>query len=179
MASKQENKQGGKKEQKKSETKATKETKAEEKNENFQYIVRIAGKDLDGERSIELALADLKGIGQRLAQIITRRLEIDGKKKIGDLPEEETEKIREYVESKSYEGVPVWAMNHRNEVVSGDDFNLVSNDLDIMIQDDINYMKKMKSYRGMRHEMGKKVRGQRTRSNGRKGLTVGVQRKKE
>jgi small subunit ribosomal protein S13 len=83
------------------------------------------------------------------------------------------------VESKEYEGVPVWAKNHRREAGNGEDLNLVSNDLDIIIQDDINLMKKMKSYRGIRHENGKKVRGQRTRSNGRRGLTVGVQRKKE
>ena len=170
MASKQDNKQDNKKQEPK---------KQDAKKENFQYIVRIAGKDLDGERSVELALSDLKGIGPRLAQIITRKLNINGKTKIGELPEEETDRIRDYVESKEYEGVPVWAKNHRRDAVNGEDLNLVSNDLDIIIQDDINLMKKMKSYRGIRHELGKKVRGQRTRSNGRRGLTVGVQRKKQ
>jgi small subunit ribosomal protein S13 len=45
--------------------------------------------------------------------------------------------------------------------------------------DDVNRMRKMRSYRGIRHETGQKVRGQRTKSTGRTGTTVGVKRKKE
>ena len=150
-----------------------------EKNEDFQYIVRIGSKDLDGERTVRLALADLKGVGDRLSQIIVGKLGVPADKKIGELKEEDIDRIRDFVESRDYEGIPSWALNHRRELVTGDDINLVSNDLDQIIQDDINLMKKVKMYRGVRHERGKKVRGQRTRSNGRKGLTVGVQRKKE
>ncbi len=89
------------------------------------------------------------------------------------------DRLREYVESKEYEGMPVWALNHRKEIVTGLDLNLVSNDLEVQVNDDINLMKKMRSYKGIRHEQGKKVRGQRTRSNGRKGLAIGVIRKKD
>ncbi len=154
------------------------ETKRE-KREDFQYIVRIANRDLDGERTVQLALADLKGIGIRLSHMIIKELGLPGKKKIGELSEKELDGLREYIDTKQYGGVPNWAFNHRGEMVSGDDLNLVSNDLDIQINDDINAMKKVKSYRGVRHEKGKKVRGQRTRSNGRHGLTMGVSRKKE
>ncbi len=170
----------------KKETKEKKDTKKEtkkdvpkEKNEDFQYIVRIGSKDLDGERTVRVALADLKGVGDRLSQIIVGKLGVPADKKIGELKEEDIDRIRDFVESKDYEGIPSWALNHRRELVTGDDINVVSNDLDQIIQDDINLMKKVKMYRGVRHERGKKVRGQRTRSNGRKGLTVGVQRKKE
>ena len=150
-----------------------------EKREDFQYIVRVANRDLDGERTVQLALADLKGIGIRLSHMIIKKLGLPAHKKIGELSEKELDGLREYIDSKQYEGIPGWAFNHRGEMVSGDDLNLVSNDLDIQINDDINAMKKVKSYRGVRHEKGKKVRGQRTRSNGRHGLTMGVQRKKE
>ena len=44
--------------------------------------------------------------------------------------------------------------------------------------DDVNRMKKVKSYKGIRHSTGHKVRGQRTYSNGRKGLALGVSRRK-
>ncbi len=154
------------------------ETKRDKK-EDFQYIVRIAGRDLDGERTVQLALADLKGIGIRLSTMIIKELNLPAKKKIGEMSEKEIDGIREYIDTKQYKGIPYWAFNHRGETVSGDDLNLVSNDLDIQINDDINAMKKVKSYRGVRHEKGKKVRGQRTRSNGRHGLTMGVSRKKE
>jgi len=42
--------------------------------------------------------------------------------------------------------------------------------------EDINLMKKVRSYKGVRHDRGLRVRGQRSRSTGRKGKTVGVSR---
>lgn len=154
------------------------EEKREEK-EDFLYIVRVANRDLKGERKVTLALSDIEGIGMRLARIITKLLDIPGDSRIGDLKEDQIEKLREFVERKEYEELPEWVLNHRNEVVTGKDLNLVTNDLMMQIQDDINYMKKMKSYKGVRHETHHKVRGQRTRSNGRKGLSIGVTRKRE
>lgn len=150
-----------------------------DKKEDFQYIVRVANKDLDGERTVQLALADLKGIGNRLSEMIIRKLGLPRHTKIGELKEEQLDQLRDYIDTKQYEGIPVWAYNHRDEMVTGEDLNLVTNDLDLQINDDINAMKKVKSYKGVRHEKGKKVRGQRTRSNGRRGLTVGVQRKRD
>lgn len=155
------------------------EKKVAQKKEDFLYIVRIGGKDLDGERNVKNALADLKGIGDRLSMIIIKKLGLDPTKKIGEMKEPEIEKIREYVESKDYEGLPDWVLNHRNEIISGEDLNLISNDLTIQLQEDLNFMKKMKSYKGVRHETGHKVRGQRTKANGRHGLAIGVIKKKE
>ncbi len=147
--------------------------------ENFQYIVRIANKDIRGERRIQLALADIKGIGIRQAKILVNRFQIDQNKRIGELSEDEILKIKEYVENKEYSNMPLWLLNHRNDVTTGKNFNLLSNDLVLQINDDINLMKKMRSYRGIRHEHGHKVRGQKTRSNGRRGLSMGVVRKRE
>ncbi len=147
--------------------------------ENFQYIVRIANKDIRGERKIPLALADIKGIGIRQAKILVNRFQIDQNKRIGELSEDEILKIKEYVENKEYSNMPLWLLNHRNDVTTGKNFNLLSNDLVLQINDDINLMKKMRSYRGIRHEHGHKVRGQKTRSNGRRGLSMGVVRKRE
>ncbi len=167
-------------EKKKSSGKGKEESKQQEaEDKDFLYIVRIANKDLNGERKVRLALADVKGIGDRLAGVIVQELGLPAKKRLGDLSEDQIEKLRNYVESKEYEDLPDWMMNHRNEVFTGGDFNLVTNDLEMQIQDDINFMKKMRSYKGLRHDKGKTVRGQRTRSNGRRGLSVGVIRKKE
>ena len=156
------------------------ETMAEkDKKEDFQYIVRIASKDLNGEKNVVLAMSDLKGIGIRLSETIIKKLQIDQNKKMGELSEEEIQEIRDFVESQEYEDVPAWMLNNRFDPITGKNMNLVTNDLDMQMQDNINAMKKMRSYRGIRHEGRHKVRGQRTRSNGRKGLSVGVQRKKE
>jgi small subunit ribosomal protein S13 len=148
-------------------------------NENFQYIVRIANKDIRGERKMDLGLSDINGIGERLSNILIKKLNLDRNRQIGDLTEDEVLEIRKYVENKEYEGMPVWLLNHRKDVATGKNFNLLSNDLNLKINDDINLMKKMRSYRGLRHEQGHKVRGQKTRSNGRHGLSMGVIRKRQ
>ncbi len=147
--------------------------------ENFQYIVRIANKDIKGERKLNLALADVNGIGDRLATILIKKFNLDKNRQIGELSEDEVLEIRKYVENKEYESMPVWLLNHRKDIATGKDLNLLSNDLNLQISDDINLMKKMRSYRGLRHEQGHKVRGQKTRSNGRHGLSMGVIRKKQ
>ena len=147
--------------------------------ENFQYIVRIANKDIKGERKLNLALADVNGIGDRLATILIKKFNLDKNRQIGELSEDEILEIRKYVENKEYQGMPVWLLNHRKDIATGKDLNLLSNDLNLQINDDINLMKKMRSYRGLRHEQGHKVRGQKTRSNGRHGLSMGVIRKKQ
>ena len=54
----------------------------------------------------------------------------------------------------------------------------MSIDLKMLHEDDINRMKKIKSYKGVRHASGHKVRGQRTYSNGRRGLALGVSKRK-
>ena len=147
--------------------------------ENFQYIVRIANKDIKGERKLNIALADVNGIGDRLATILIKKFNLDKNRQIGELSEDEVLEIRKYVENKEYDRMPVWLLNHRKDIATGKDLNLLSNDLKLQINDDINLMKKMRSYRGLRHEQGHKVRGQRTRSNGRHGLSMGVIRKKQ
>ena len=65
-----------------------------------------------------------------------------------------------------------------NSDVSGEDIHPVSIDLKMLHEDDLNRMKKVKSYKGIRHASGHKVRGQRTYSNGRKGLALGVSKRK-
>ena len=51
-------------------------------------------------------------------------------------------------------------------------------DIELRLRDEINIMKKIRSYRGIRHELGLPARGQRTRANNRKGLSLGVSKKR-
>jgi small subunit ribosomal protein S13 len=68
-------------------------------------------------------------------------------------------------------------LNRRKDLLSGEDKHITSTDVLLVKLEDLNTMKKTRSYKGIRHERGHKVRGQRTKSSGRKGLTVGVKRK--
>ncbi|MGV9142155.1 MAG: 30S ribosomal protein S13, partial [Promethearchaeota archaeon] len=52
------------------------------------------------------------------------------------------------------------------------------NQLEISTKRDIDRMKKIKSYKGIRHSLGLKVRGQKTKSTGRGELVIGVVRKR-
>lgn len=154
----------------------TKEEETEE-NPDFKYIVRIANTNVDGYRTIPYGLTGIKGIGIRMATIITDKMDLPRTQKIGDLTDEEVEKLAEIVEQLNTE-VPGWMMNRQHDFDSGEDLHVVSANIPLMLRDDVNRLKKIRCYRGIRHEQGQKVRGQRTRANGRTGATVGVQRKK-
>jgi small subunit ribosomal protein S18e len=56
---------------------------------------------------------------------------------------------------------------------------IASNILETKLREDIQRMIKMKLHRGLRHFWGLKVRGQHTKTIGRKGATVGVEKKKK
>lgn len=142
----------------------------------FKYIVRIANTDLQGEKSVVVALAGVKGVGVRTAEIIADRLGLDRRSRIGDLSDEKIEEIEVTLEELP-SIVPSWLLNRRKDLETGADVHIIAADLDVSLRDDVNLLKKIRCYRGIRHETGQKVRGQRTRSNGRSGLTVGVMKK--
>jgi small subunit ribosomal protein S13 len=97
--------------------------------------------------------------------------------KIGDLPESKTDELEKLVNDYS-DKVPHWMVNRQSDWSTGADAHLVGVDVELNRRDDINLMKMIRCYKGIRHEQGQKVRGQRTRSNGRTGMTMGVIRKK-
>lgn len=167
-----------KKEKKKKEKPEAKQApKAEKKDENFRYIVRIANTDIDGNKTLMMGIQSIKGVGPRVAAIVARRTGVDPREKMGNLSEAKTDEIEKIVLSYP-EFAPTWAINRQNDFETGEDQHLFGVDLGIVQKDDINRMKMIRSYKGVRHEQGQKVRGQRTRSNGRTGLTMGVSRSK-
>ena len=145
---------------------------------DFKHIVRIADTDLDGKRNVEFALTQIKGIGHRMAKSLTNILGIDATAKLGELDDETIEKLKSFIEQE-IDGLPDWMVNRRKDRYSGKNLHLLGKDVDFSRMVDLERLMKIKSYRGMRHAKGKKVRGQRTRSTGRKGRTVGVIRRKK
>ncbi len=155
---------------------AKKKEQQQTEDENFNFIVRIVNSDIDGQKKTVVGLQSIKGVGKRVAQIVAKKADVDPSMRMGSLSDEKVKEIEALV--KSYvEYAPGWAINRQNDYESGADMHLFGNDLDIIQKDDINRMKMIRCYRGIRHEGRHKVRGQRTRSNGRHGLTMGVQRK--
>ena len=148
------------------------------RDENFRYIVRLINTDVDGSKSVVIGLAGVKGLGIRSAEIIARMAGIPRKTKIGDLSEQKTDELEKLINDFA-DKVPHWMVNRQNDWSTGADLHLVGVDVDLNRRDDVNLMKMIRCYKGVRHEQGQKVRGQRTRSNGRTGMTMGVMKKRE
>lgn len=172
------NKQKGSDDADDAKEKKTKTVVKNEENPDFKYIVRVANTDLDGKYQVIPAIAMVKGLGIRTAAIVATRANVNAYQKIGNLTDDEITRLQEAVEGLA-ENVPAWMLNRRKDVDTGDDNHLIGSDVEIKLRDDLNRLKKIRTYRGVRHEGGQKVRGQRSRSNGRTGLTLGVQKTKQ
>lgn len=106
---------------------------------------RVAGLDIPGEKKIEISLCYIYGIGRSLSNRILRELHIDPGARAKTVSDEDLARINSFIE--------------KNFVVEGQ--------LRRQIQQNINRLKEIGSYRGARHRRNLPVRGQRTRSNSR------------
>ncbi len=147
-----------------------------EENKEFKYIVRIAATDIDGNKPTRYALTQIKGINYMVANAILNRTGVDGRERIGNMSDEDIEKLSNAIETIN-DWLPVWMRNRRKDLFTGEDKHLIGTEIELTLREDINLLRKIRSYRGIRHERRLPVRGQRTRSNKRRGLTVGVVRK--
>ena len=145
----------------------------------FRYIVRIVNADLPGEKPIAHALTKIKGVKFMFANAVCNLAEIDGRKKTGELEEEEIRKISDVLKDPSKFNIPDWMLNRRKDYETGENKHLLGVDLRFAQEGDLKVMKKIKSYKGVRHMYGLPVRGQRTKSNFRKGKSLGVARGKK
>ncbi|MBG89287.1 MAG: 30S ribosomal protein S13 [Verrucomicrobiales bacterium] len=122
-------------------------------------MARILGIDIPSEKRIDIALRYIYGIGPKLAGEILEKTEIDGAVRAKNLTEEQLAKIVHVIQEDGY---------------------IVEGDLRREITMNLKRLKSIRAYRGIRHERGLPVRGQRTSTNARtrKGpkKTVGAKR---
>ena len=144
--------------------------------EDIKYFVRIGTTDLDGTKSVRVALTGIKGVGRHTSTVISRMAKVDEYAALGRLDEDSVNRIRTAVEQYITK-IPTWMANRPKDVYTGETKHLLGTDLTLINDEDVNLMRKIRCYRGIRHETGQKVRGQRTKSTGRTGTTVGVKRK--
>jgi small subunit ribosomal protein S13 len=105
---------------------------------------RIAGFDIPDSKKVPYSLRYIYGIGPVVADGIVKSAGIDPDKRARDLTGDEINRI-----AKELEKV------------------MVGGNLRRIIRDNIERLKRVRSYRGMRHGMGLPVHGQRTRTNAR------------
>lgn len=145
----------------------------QDEGEDIKYFVRIGQTDLDGTKTVERALTELDGIGRRAARVVAEHSGVDRTATLGRLDESPIEDIKTAVNNFSEEA-PDWMTNRRKDFYSGDTRHITGSDVELTRNQDVNRMRMIRSYKGVRHERGQKVRGQRTKSTGRSEGTIGV-----
>ena len=141
------------------------------------YFTKLRAR-VDGNGKVAYSLTQIRGIGRRFAQAIVMVAGIDPSLRLGALPEKDIAKIEEIVMDPINSGIPNWMANRKKDLRTGEDLHITGNPLELTVKRDIDRMKRIKSYKGVRHNAHLKVRGQRTKSTGRHGLVIGVIRKK-
>jgi len=144
------------------------QSKIEKKQE--ERIVRIMSKDIEGKTKIYPGLTKIKGISWTMANAICKKLGIDKNRKIGSLTDEEVKKMVEFMKNPD---LPKFMKNRNADFETGKDKHLTGSDLDLEKEFDVKRLKKIRTYRGLRHSIGLPMRGQRTRSNFRRNRKKG------
>jgi small subunit ribosomal protein S13 len=105
---------------------------------------RIAGIDIPNEKRIDIALTYIFGIGDKVAKDILKIAKVDPNIRTKNLTSDEFKSIQAAIETLPTEG-----------------------ELRKIVRDNIETLKRIQAYRGLRHMMGLPVHGQRTRTNAR------------
>lgn len=64
--------------------------------------------------------------------------------------------------------IPTWFLNRQRDLNDGKNSHIVSNQIDQKMRDDLERLKKIRTHRGLRHHWGLRVRGQHTKTTGRR-----------
>merc|ERR1712002_291620 len=126
--------------------------------------------NIDGRRKVMFAMTAIRGVGRRYPNLVL--------KKAGEMTEEEVEKIVTIMTTPRQYKIPDWFLNRQKDIKDGKYTQVMSNSLETKLREDLERMKKIRAHRGLRHYWGLRVRGQHTKTTGRRGRTVGVSKKK-
>jgi len=145
--------------------------------QEYRYILRIMGTDVQGTLKTSYAVAQIKGVSAALSNAILRKAGVNPDLRVGFITESDISKIEDVIRDPVKYGLPGWMFNRRKDSDSGKDNHVLSADLALKIKTDIDGAKEIRSWRGYRHAYSLKVRGQRTKTTGRAGKALGVKKK--
>jgi small subunit ribosomal protein S13 len=134
-------------------------------------IVRIMQTDIPGNKTVYAGLTRIKGISWAISNVLCLKMGISRTKKIEELSKEEMQKIEEKMKNID---CPKFMLNRRDDFTTGKSSHIITTDLDYEKEMDIKRLKKIRSYRGLRHATGQPTRGQSTRSHFRTNRKRGV-----
>ncbi len=125
--------------------------------------------NVDGKIKIVYALTTIRGVGRRYANLVCKKADIDLNKRAGELTQEELERVVQIMQDPTKYKVPAWFLNRQKDLDDGKDYHVLANNLESKLRDDIEKLKKMRAHRGLRHSWNLRVRGQHTKTTGRRG----------
>ena len=137
--------------------------------DDFQHILRVLNTNVDGRTKVMYALTQIRGIGRRFSNVVCKKAEIDMGKRAGELSAAELESLMVIVANPRQFRIPDWFLNRQKNYKDGKYLQQVSNQLDTSLRDDLERLKKIRNQRGLRHYWGIRVRGQHTKTTGRRG----------
>ena len=146
-----------------------------QENQPLKPFLRVFNTDLVGDKPIVLALQKVNGLGFSLANAICNVLNISKTTKAGLISDVDVKRIEQLVKENK---MPIWVLNRRNDTTTAETGHLIGADLKFTVENDIKRMRRLKTYKGLRHSIGQPTRGQRTRSHFRHGRAVGVMKTK-
>ncbi|KAK4044644.1 ribosomal protein S13/S18-domain-containing protein [Parachaetomium inaequale] len=145
---------------------------------NFNHILRLLNTNVDGKQKVVYSLTKIKGVGRRYSNLVCKKADVDLNKRAGELTSEELERLVTIIQNPTAYKIPGWFLNRQRDIVDGKDSQILANGVDSKLRDDLERLKKIRAHRGLRHYWGLRVRGQHTKTTGRRGRTVGVSKKK-
>ena len=135
---------------------------------SFQHILRLLNTNVDGNIKIVYALTTIKGVGRRYSNLVCKKADVDLHKRAGELTQEELERIVQIMQNPTHYKIPAWFLNRQNDITDGKDYHTLANNVESKLRDDLERLKKIRAHRGIRHFWGLRVRGQHTKTTGRR-----------
>jgi small subunit ribosomal protein S13 len=145
--------------------------------QEYRYIVRIMGTDVQGTVKTGYAVAHVKGVNSSLANAILKKAGVNPELRIGFITDSDVAKIEDVIRDPPKYTIPGWMFNRRKDSETGKDMHVLAADLAFKTKTDIDRAKEIRCWRGYRHAYSLKVRGQRTKTTGRAGKSLGVKKK--
>lgn len=105
---------------------------------------RLSGIDIPDHKKVYMSIQSVYGVGPKMSQDVLAEANVNPDKRARELTTDEVNRIQKILDRYNVEG-----------------------NLRRLINDNIDRLKRVRAYRGLRHAAGLPARGQRTRSNAR------------
>jgi small subunit ribosomal protein S13 len=84
--------------------------------QEYRYILRIMGTDVQGTLKTSYAVAEVKGVSASLSNAVLKKAGVNPDIRVGFLTESDVSKIEDVIREPAKYGIPSWMFNRRKDV---------------------------------------------------------------